>query len=194
MADHTGMADHSVPDYDLERYLHLETADQYKALFDETRLAIIDMLSERAATTSQLAEALGKPKGTVGYHIGVLEAAGLIHVVRTEKVRALEAKYYGRTARTFDYSHAVEHGIEPNYALAQAAREILESRRHFEEKEEEIPAMQGVRYARISVDRAEEFAAELWTLVERFVSVPREGDIVYAMAVALYPTDRPHLP
>jgi DNA-binding transcriptional ArsR family regulator len=44
---------------------------------------------------------LGIPKGTVGHHLKVLEKAGLIHVVRTRKVRALTEKYYGRVARLF---------------------------------------------------------------------------------------------
>jgi DNA-binding transcriptional ArsR family regulator len=42
----------------------------------------------------------------VGYHLKVLEEAGLVHVVRTKKVRAIEAKYYGRTARIFLYHRA----------------------------------------------------------------------------------------
>ena len=59
------------------------------------------MLRERAASTSELAVALEAPKGTVGHHLKVLESAGLIHVVRTRKVRALTEKYYGRVARLF---------------------------------------------------------------------------------------------
>jgi DNA-binding transcriptional ArsR family regulator len=41
------------------------------------------------------------PKGTVGHHLKVLERAGLVRVVRTRKVRALTARYYGRVARVF---------------------------------------------------------------------------------------------
>lgn len=163
-----------------------------RALFDDTRRHIIDMLSERAATTSQLAEALDRPKGSVGHHIGVLETGGLIRVVRTEKVRAIEAKYYRRTARTFDYSKAAEHGIELNTAFTRAASEISESRHQFSGRE--MPGVQGVRYARISAERAEEWTRRLWDLVEEFIESPREGDIVYGLAVALYPTNRPSLP
>ena len=48
-----------------------------------------------------MAGALEIPKGTVGHHCKTLEAAGLIRVVRTRRVRALEEKFYGRTARVF---------------------------------------------------------------------------------------------
>ena len=185
------MADHSIPDYDLPDLIQLERNEQFKALFDETRLSILDMLLERSATTSQLADALGKPKGTVGHHAKVLEAAGLIRVVRTEKVRAIEAKYYGRTARTFDYSKAMEHGIDANFALARAAQELSEGRGFF--ADDAVVGVQGVRYARIPKERAEEWRDRLWDLASEFIETPRGGDIVYGLAIALYPTNRPHL-
>ena len=44
------MADHSVPDYDLADTLRFDSPTQYKALFEDTRSQIIDLLNERAAT------------------------------------------------------------------------------------------------------------------------------------------------
>src|SRR5690349_1157907 len=100
-ADHTRMTDGSAPDYHLAATLALTDPMQYRALFEPTRSQIVSLLLDRAATTSELAEILGKPKGTIGFHLKALEAAGLVRVVRTRRVRALEAKYYGRTARVF---------------------------------------------------------------------------------------------
>lgn len=94
------MADHKAPDYELDDVLDVDRPEQFKALFEETRVAIVDLLLERAATVKELAETLGKPKGTIGHHVSALVAAGLIRVVRTRMVRAIEAKYYGRVART----------------------------------------------------------------------------------------------
>lgn len=65
------MADHKAPDYELDEILDLDQPEQFKALFEETRLAIVDLLLERAATTKDLAEALDKPKGTIGHHLSV---------------------------------------------------------------------------------------------------------------------------
>ena len=59
------------------------------------------MLRERAASTTELATVLEKPKGTVGHHLKVLEQAELVRIVRTRQVRALTEKYYGRVARLF---------------------------------------------------------------------------------------------
>ena len=195
MTEHTGMTDNTaVPDYDLADVFEVRDPAQYKALFDDTRLQIIDLLSERAATISELAEALGRPKGTIGHHIGVLDDAGLIRVVRTKRVRALEAKYWGRTARTFEYSGMIEAGVlPPEHAMATAATDIAQARKDFAGDEENLAGIQGVRYARIPLDRAKQWEARLRDLVDEFVSQPRSGDTVYGLAVALYPTVRPHL-
>src|SRR5699024_11277279 len=101
MTDHTADPDQPssphVPDYPLADGLTLEDPAQYRALFEETRQTIISLLSERAATITELAEALGKPKGTVGHQMKVLTEDGLVHEVRTRHVRALDGKYKGHT-------------------------------------------------------------------------------------------------
>jgi DNA-binding transcriptional ArsR family regulator len=79
----------------------VEDPKQLRALGDPVRSRVVMMLRERAASTTELATAMEMPKGSVGHHLKVLETAGLIHVVRTRKVRALTEKYYGRVARLF---------------------------------------------------------------------------------------------
>lgn len=68
------------------------------ALADEFRLEILARVREHPASTTELAATLRRPKGTVGYHLKVLERAGLIRVVRTRRVRAVTEKYYGFVA------------------------------------------------------------------------------------------------
>ncbi|NIM02462.1 MAG: helix-turn-helix domain-containing protein, partial [Acidobacteria bacterium] len=90
-------------------------------------MTILDLLSDTAATTSQIAAALDMPKGTVGHHMKVLEQAGLVRIVRTEKVRAIEAKYYGRTARTFllgSTKDTEEIDYEPGFMFREALEDI----------------------------------------------------------------------
>ncbi|CAN5879950.1 hypothetical protein BH23ACT5_BH23ACT5_05390 [soil metagenome] len=186
------MANHLVPDYDLDPILILERPDQFKALFDQTRLDIITMLSERAATASELAGALGRPKGTIGHHVGVLEEAGLIRVVRTKKVRAIEAKYFGRVARAFELSKMTEAGIQPGTLLSDAVTEMWTARKQL--GKQDLPGMSSVRHARIPAERALEWSERLIDLVTEFAAAPRGGDTVYGLIVGLYPTTRPHLP
>jgi DNA-binding transcriptional ArsR family regulator len=192
MADNSGP-----PGYDLPERLELTSPTQYRALFEETRSQIVSLLLERAATTSELAEVFDKPKGTVGHHLKVLEDAGPVRVVRTERVRALEAKYYGRTARTFLYHLVGEAAGQPQRILATAAAEI----RAVPPAPTPADAPPGagnatanLRYARIPADRAGEWAERLNDLVVEFAGEPRGGDVTYAIVVALYPTRRPPLP
>lgn len=179
----------NAPDYELGDVLELSEPAQYKALFDETRTEIVSLLLERAATTSELAETLGKPKGTIGHHLNVLAEAGLVKVVRTKRVRALEAKYYGRTARVFLFHKVGEASSVSEEILASAAEEIAAAAGN-----PDLETMANRRYVRLPDDRAEAWAVRIQNELVEFASEPRGGDTTYAMVVALYPTDRASLP
>jgi DNA-binding transcriptional ArsR family regulator len=188
------MADHLVPDYDLEETLVVDTPEQLRALFDATRTRIVHLLLERAATISELAATMGVPKGTMGHHVGVLADNGLIHVVRTKKVRAIEAKYYGRTARTFLIRTAgPDVAISPDVFLTAAAAEYRTASESFADQGPS-PIMSTLRYARIPDERAEEWILRLGELTQEFASEGRTGETTYGMLVAFYPTDQTHLP
>lgn len=182
------MADHSAPDYQLADELALDRAEQYRALFEPTREQIVSLLLDRAATTSELAEILGKPKGTVGSHLKTLEGAGLVRVVRTQRVRALEAKYYGRTARVFWFETVGAAVGEVPRRLRQAADEAAAV-----PEPDERPMTGSVRYARIPDHRAQEWKDRLHDLLDEFDREPRVGEQAYALVVGLYPTGRPRL-
>lgn len=188
------MADHRAPDYELAETLSIEAPDQFKALFEVTRRQILQLLLERAATISELAATLDIPKGTIGHHIGVLEETGLIRVVRTKKVRAIEAKYYGRTARTFILTSKVDSGVEisPDFFITTAAAEFAESN---DARPEDVETtMSTLRYARIPDQIATEWVLRLGELTHEFTAEGRGGETTYGMLVAFYPTNRPHLP
>lgn len=190
MADHTGMADHKAPGYQLEETLVLAGVEQYRALFEETRMRIVDLLMEREATIKDLAVALDKPKGTIGHHVSALEEAGLIRVVRTEMVRAIQAKYYGRTARTYvlDDWDDIGFKLAPDHFLTAAAAEFAKA------PKTEMGNVSTLRYARIPEDRADEWVERLMELAVEFTEEARGGETTFGLLVAMYPTDRPHLP
>lgn len=187
MADHSDSTRHPAPDYPLDDFRQLD-AEQIRTLIEPTRKQIVDLLTERAATVSQLADALERPKGTIGHHAKALEAAGLITVVRVEKVRAIEAKYYGRTARTFLLTDLSDVGATHDFMLRDALVE-MESARAAGLTE----AISTVRYARIPAERAKEWHDRLAALMNEFVGQERGGETVYGAAVALFPTTRPAL-
>ena len=81
--------------------MELTSADQVRAIGHPMRTTILGLLHERAATVTEMATAAGRPKSTVAHHVNVLQRAGLVQVVRTRRVRAIDERYYGRTARMF---------------------------------------------------------------------------------------------
>src|SRR5215207_7527729 len=90
-----------IPDYDLDEMVVITAPVQLRAVADALRGSLLELVLERAATVSEMAQAVGRPKGTVAYHVNLLVDAGLLRVVRTRRVRAIEERYYGRIARTY---------------------------------------------------------------------------------------------
>jgi len=168
-----------VVDYEMEDFIRADSTEQYKALGNSTREEVMALLSERAATITHLAAAMGKPKGSVGYHVKVLEQAGLVRVVRTNKVRAMTEKYYGRTARTVILGKP--HEDEPFFMLDAVRREASLA------KDEALP-MFTMRRARITEEQAVAFTERVLELAEEFLAQPREGDRVYGLIAGVYPT------
>ncbi len=161
--------------------------DGLRALGDDTRRRIVDLLSDRPATVTDLATALDRAKGTIAHHIKVLEEAGLVEVVSTRRVRAIEERTYGRTAPTFILPTTEQKLLGESWMVADA----LASARP---QTGDDPGMTSVRFARIATDTAAEFQRRLIELVDEFGVAERGGDTVYGLLVSLFPTDRPHLP
>ena len=157
-----------------------------KALGDPLRLLIVDLVLERAMTVTELAERAGRPRGSVAHHVGVLVDAGLLQVVRTRKVRAIEQRVYGRAATTFVMHH--DSGDLP--FLDEVVAEIDAERA----RTDGSAGTATYRRVRIPTERAAEFAERLMQLSLEFVAEPRAGDTEYGMYLALFPTKRPATP
>ena len=187
MADKSGE-----PDYELEEILEVARPGQFRAVGDPLRLRIVGLLSERAATTSQLAEALGESRGNVGHHLKILEGAGLVRVVRTRQVRAITEKYYGRTARAFKFVEGGAGSPGPFLFYRQAMEEHAGPGI---DPEHGFPNFSTLRHARVPAERAQEFADRVLELAEEFArleAVP--GQRVYGFVAGVFLTDLPELP
>jgi DNA-binding transcriptional ArsR family regulator len=175
-----------VPDYDLPEVVVADQPHQLKAIGDPTRVAILDLVLERAASVTELAAALDKPKSSVAHHVDVLRRAGLLRVVRTRRIRAVTEAFYGRTGRTI---RMISPGSE------QTERSMLA-----DALAEQVPLDEGcrggftLRHARIPAAQADAFAERLLKVAEEFTRLPREGDVVYGLIAGVYPTAHGVLP
>jgi DNA-binding transcriptional ArsR family regulator len=181
-----------VPDYELEDTIELTNAEQVRAISDAMRTTILSLLHERAATVTELASAVKRPKSTVAHHVNVLASAGLLRVVRTRRVRAIEERYYGRTARMF----YVGLGKQPT-----RTQPLLDFNDFEVAAKESVAAYEAgqlrsfIRRARIPEERAAEFWERIEQAIHEFDKLPRAGDTVYGFTVGLYPMiDYPTLP
>ena len=181
----------SPPDYDLADRLALTTPAQVKAISHPLRTTILGLLHERAATVTELAAAVERPKSTVAHHVKVLREAGLLHVVRTRRVRAIEERFYGRTARMFYVG--VEHGPDGD-ALPRDFNDFEVAARESVAAFRDGKLWGFIRHARVSEEQVSEFWERMADLVRDFDELPRTGDTVYGFAVGVYPTDHPTLP
>jgi DNA-binding transcriptional ArsR family regulator len=181
----------SIPDYELEERRIVTAPAQLRAMADPLRATILDLLLERAATVAELATAVKRPKSTVAHHVNVLVDAGLLRVVRTRRIRAIDERYYGRTAAIFYVGVVNQPGEDPTTVcvngLSVAAAESVAA--HEEDRLRSI-----LRHVRIPDEHASEFWERVQALTREFSALPRSGGTVYGFAAGLYPTDYPALP
>ena len=113
----------------------------------------------------------------------VLTRNGLLRVVRTRKVRAIEERFYV--------------AAEPTPAGGEMPRDFND----FEvAARESAPAFEEgklwgfIRHARMSQTQASRFWDRMAALVDEFDRTPTSGDTVYGFAIGIYPTDHATLP
>ena len=180
-----------VPDYDLPDTVEVSAPAQLSAIAHPLRSTILDLVLERAATISELAAAVGRPHGTVSYHVNVLLDAGMLRIVRTRRVCAVEERYYGRTGRTLHIGVVRGPGAPATpvciNSISVAAVESVTAH-------EADTLYSTVRHAQIPQESAEDFWRRVEALIREFMQLPRSGGTVYAFVTGLYPTDHPTLP
>ena len=180
-----------IPDYDLDEMVVVTAPAQLRALANPLRTTLLELLLERAATVTEMAQAVDRPKSTIAYHVNLLVEVGILRVVRTQRVRAIQERYYGRVARTI-YIGALNRPEDKRVVaaingLAEAAAEAAPAH-----AADELRCT--LVHARIPVEEVRNFWAQVQEVARRFAQIPRAGDQVYGFAAGLYPTDAPTLP
>ncbi len=120
--------------------------EEAKAVSDEIRLFILDLLTKKPMSVNEIAEEL-KKRGmfkninTVRYHIQVLKQAGLIELVRTEEIKGGVLKYYAsrRKVYTYEVPKDIEKDLEPiikdmEPALTELLKNIIDEHKDLIER------------------------------------------------------------
>lgn len=151
----------------------------------------MELLLERAATVTEMAQAVGRPKSTVAYHVNLLVDVGLLRAVRTRQVRVMPERHYGRVARTV-YIGLLNRPEDKQVVaaingLAQGAAESAAAH-----ATDELRCT--LVHARIPIEEVRNFWAQVQQVARRFAQIPRGGGQVYGFTAGLYPTDAPPSP
>jgi DNA-binding transcriptional ArsR family regulator len=171
--------------YDLDESIHADSPARLKALGHPLRALILDLVLERAMTVTELAVRVRKPRGSVAHHVDLLVDAGLLKVTATRRVRAIDERFYGRTAHTIVFPDAAFDGDLPFIADARAEADLSDSR---------CAGGFTMRHARIPAELADEFAERVMALATEFTRLPRGGDREYAFLAGVFRTIRPVAP
>ncbi|MBP1986094.1 ArsR/SmtB family transcription factor [Halolamina salifodinae] len=107
------------------------TPEKAKALENDVRAKVLDMLADEGMTIKGIHEELQrrgeeKAETTVRHHVNVLKDAGMVEIARLEEAGGGTRKYYRSNTRVFSYD--LPEGADETLAGTQAtATEELES-------------------------------------------------------------------
>jgi DNA-binding transcriptional ArsR family regulator len=173
--------------------LVLNRTDQFHALGDPTRWRIMGRLIDGPASVQELSRALGQPKGTLSHHVKVLEAAGLVRLAETRRVRGVEERRYARLPGPFSIDDAAlitAEDAEPelrSMPLRQALAEARIGREAQDDDETSTTAL--VLRARMPVERARRFVRLVEGLAAEFSDgAPGTGEM-FGLVAAIYMPD-----
>ncbi|MFJ5231942.1 ArsR/SmtB family transcription factor [Kitasatospora sp. NPDC088391] len=121
-----------MPTEDRPEALHVTTAEQLRAVSNLTRHRIMAVLRFEPATITQIAARVGLAKGSSSYHVRLLERAGLVKVVRTQKVRGVTERYYAMAARSIVLPDPTDGGpdVVMRHAVADLEASPADAERH----------------------------------------------------------------
>lgn len=154
---------------------------QFKALGHPLRHRLLIALRHRPATLAQLATALGAAKGTIGYHVKVLQDAGLLRIAHERRVRGGTEQYYEPASEGLRIAPDAPVGGE--FLIRAALAEMLPLA-------EDDPGRTVLRHVRLTEEQAAELAARLETIA---VPDAAEGRS-YGVLLSIYRADIPVLP
>ncbi|GGN44219.1 DNA-binding transcriptional ArsR family regulator [Actinoplanes campanulatus] len=163
----------------------LSEPDQFKALGHPLRHRVVLALRQRPATLGQLATALAVTKGTVAYHVKVLEQAGFVRVAHIRRVRGGVEQYYEPTSERLRIG--TDAPVGGDFLVRAALGEMLPA-------DEAAPDVTILRHVRLTVAQARALAAGMEQFAHSEQVPDEQGGRPYGLLLSLYRADIPDLP
>lgn len=86
---------------EIPEVFELDSLEQLRTLADALRMRVIDALTVKPMTVTQLGEYLGEAPAKMHYHVRELERVGLVKLVATREKSGILEKYYRAVAKSF---------------------------------------------------------------------------------------------
>ncbi len=177
----------------------VESLEQVRALADELRLRIFNLLAQEPMTVTQVGKALDIAPAKVHYHVRELERVGLVRQVFTREKSGILEKYYRAVAKDISVPRSLVTSA-PRDELLAAANEFAQSSvsGYLRALERLMPLpdeeFQGYPFSIsnatvwLAKDDLDQFAADLRALFEKY-ETPRgiEGEREATFFTLLYP-------
>ena len=112
----------------MRRGVHvIKDPDVAKLLADETRRQILNKLRHDELSATDLAKTLNRNHSSIVHHLNQLLDAGLIEIIREEKVRNMVQPYYRSVSHSFHVAYSLTEALsqDPDYSAWQ--EEYIES-------------------------------------------------------------------
>jgi DNA-binding transcriptional ArsR family regulator len=160
--------------------------EQLRAIADELRMRVIEVLASKPMTVTQLGELLGEAPAKVHYHVRELERVGLVKLVETREKGGILEKYYRAVAKSFRANDMLLRTAASDEVLAPMRAFLERTLENFvhataaairSHSGEEPPSGSGLGGGQLWVtpEEGKQFVKELGDLMDRY-STPRGSE------------------
>jgi len=186
----------------MKKLYKLTTLEQVRAISVPLRQRIIEKLLEQPMTAKQVAVELGENPTKLYHHVQVLEALGLIELIKTEQKRGTTEKYYRSIAESYAIDDQLMTGISQSPegldAFGSAIKSIFtvtqeELRASFAAKlfnpaDKSSPGRVTRSFFRASPKQVEALNKKLNAWVNACEAAnDKDGELAYSVMIAFYP-------
>ncbi len=111
----------------MKEMLVLRTLDELRVLTEPLRVQILETLGGDPLTVKQVAERFGEKPTKLYHHFELMEAAGLIQKVKTQKKRGTVETYYQATAEDFTLDPNLFTAASPSHESIETLQSLFNS-------------------------------------------------------------------